>query len=88
MQPKLVIMAIGNTTKVFLDGKSIGAGVKDLVYSARNAEGKLEPTLKLLEVNVNEFKVEEDSSIFDFMNSLKEINNLKAGPAKEPTLGD
>lgn len=55
MKPEIIIMGIGKHTHVFLDGREIGGGVSNLIYSACNSEGELSPTLKLLEVDLQHF---------------------------------
>ena len=84
MIPKLIIVPIGASTNVFLDGKRISAGVKDLVYSARDKNGKLNPTLKLLEIDVNEFSLTEGKDFKDFYEELDYFRNLVEGePPRE-----
>ena len=55
MKPEIIIMGVGNRTHVFLDGREIGGGVSNLIYSARNSKGEFCPTLKLLEVDLRYF---------------------------------
>lgn len=55
VKPNIIIASFGKSTRVFLDGKEIGEGVGDLIYSARNDEGELSPTLKLLKVDLRNF---------------------------------
>lgn len=79
MVPKLMIMTVGKTTQVFLDGKRIGDGVKDLIYSARNSEGELNPTLKLLEIDINKFSLDKDEDLNEFMEDIKFTRKLLSG---------
>lgn len=79
MLPKLVIATLGNTTNVFLEGKQIGKGVENLVYSARDNDGNLNPTLKLLEVNVNGFSLEGGKTLEDFLNDIGETREKLFG---------
>lgn len=83
MIPKLIIVPLGKSTNVFLNGKRIGAGVKDLVYSARDKDGKLNPTLKLLEVDVNEFSLTEGKDFKDFYEMLRGFGDAMGEPLKE-----
>ena len=83
MIPKLVIATLGNKTNVFLEGKQIGKGVKGLVYSARDKEGNLKPTLKLLEVNVNEFSLESGKSLEEFFTDIGEAREMLSGVEPE-----
>lgn len=55
MKPEILIMGVGKRTHVFLDGRAIGGGVSNLIYSARNSQGEFAPTLKLLEVDLQHF---------------------------------
>lgn len=55
MKPEIIIMGVGKRTRVFLDGREIGGGVSNLIYSARNSQGEFSPTLKLLEVDLQQF---------------------------------
>lgn len=79
MIPKLVIATLGNTTNVFLEGKQIGKGVEGLIYSACDNEGNLKPTLKLLEVNVNDFSLESGKSLEDFLKAVGETREMLSG---------
>lgn len=74
MIPKLIIATIGKGTRVFLDGKDVSRGVTDIIYSARNQEGKLKPTLKLLEVDVNEFSFKEEKDFDEWYEFIKGVS--------------
>lgn len=79
MVPKLVIATLGNKTNVFLEGKQIGKGVRGLVYSAQDEDGNLKPTLKLLEVDVNEFSLENGKNLEEFLKDIGEMRELLSG---------
>lgn len=79
MIPKLVIATLGNATNVFLEGKQIGKGVRGLVYSAQDEDGNLKPTLKLLEVDVNEFSLENGKNLEEFLKDIGEMRELLSG---------
>lgn len=76
MKPKFAIATIENSTYVFLDGKCISGGVTDLIYSAKNEQGNLKPTLKLLEVDINEFSFEDGISLEEFLDKTQEVKEL------------
>ena len=83
MVPKLVIATLGHTTNVFLEGKQIGDGVEGLVYSAKDSDGNLNPTLKLLEVDVNRFSLEHGASLEDFLKKIGETREMLSGAKTE-----
>ena len=90
MIPKLMIATVGKCTRVFLDGKDISQGVTDIVYSARNKEGELRPTLGLLEVDVNNFSIGGEKDFdewYEFVKGLSvgEPKTEKVDPPTEST---
>lgn len=90
MIPKLMIATVGKCTRVFLDGKDISQGVTDIVYSARNKEGELRPTLGLLDVDVNNFSVGGEKDFdewYEFVKGLSvgEPKTEKVDPPTEST---
>lgn len=79
MIPKLMIATVGKCTRVFLGGKDISQGVTNIVYSATNIEGELRPTLRLLEVDVNNFSIGGEK---DFDEWYEFIKGLSVGEPK------
>lgn len=79
MIPKLMIATVGKCTRVFLGGKDVSKGVTDIVYSARNKEGELRPTLRLLEVDVNNFSIGGEK---DFDEWYEFVKGLSVGEPK------
>jgi len=80
MIPKLIIASIGKGTRVFLDGKDISRGVTDIIYSARNKDGELSPTLRLLEVDANNFSIGGEK---DFDEWYEFVKGVSVGKPKE-----
>ena len=74
MIPKLMIATVGKYTRVFLDGKDISQGVTDIVYSARNKEGELKPTLRLLEVDANKFSIGGEKDFDEWYEFVKGVS--------------
>ena len=90
MIPKLMIATVGKCTRVFLGGKDVSQGVTDIVYSARNKEGELRPTLRLLEVDVNNFSIGGEKDFdeqyeIDKGLSVSEPKTEKVDPPTEST---
>ena len=73
-KPELVIVAQGQCTEVVLGGKKIGKGIRDFEYSARDNKGNLNPTIKLLGIDVSEFEYEDAD---DFLESLADVNKMQ-----------
>lgn len=90
MIPKLMIATVGKCTRVFLGGKDISQGVTDIVYSARKEDGELRPTLRLLEVDVNNFSIGGEKDFdewYEFVKGLSvgEPKTEKVDPPTEST---
>ena len=85
MIPKLIIATIGKGTRVFLDGKDVSRGVTDIIYSARSKEGELKPTLKLLEVDANNFSIGGEKDFDEWYEFVKGVSVGKPKKEDPPT---
>lgn len=75
MKPKFALVTVGNTTHVFLDGRCISKGLEDVNFSARNDEGKLQPTVDL-KVNIQDFALEKGQTLNDFIAATRDIKTM------------
>ena len=82
--PDLIIAAKGNTTQIFVKGIMISKGVNDVVYSARDSEGKLNPTIRLLDIEVSEFSVGDTRSIDRFVSQIQKARDSGVNKSQNP----
>lgn len=77
--PKFAIITDGNTTQAFLDGKNIGGAVGDLIYSARDSQGNIKPTLRLLDIDIRNFTLTEGKDLESYLNERESLHHMVNG---------
>ena len=81
MKPRFAIVQVGEFSYVFLDGRLISSGIKDITYHAKNENGKLEPTIDM-KINLQDFSFKEGITVEEFLKEMKmlEENSEKNNP--------
>lgn len=82
MEPKFAIVTLEKSTYVFLDGKCINDGLKNVKFSARDENGALEPTAELT-VAVDRFSA-QGITLEQFFRGIEDLKRQMA-QAQEQT---
>ena len=75
------IVQSGFSTFVFLDGRCISEGIKDMTYHARDEEGKVKPTLDL-KIDLESFSFKEGMTLEEYFKDMKLLEE-KLSPEEE-----
>lgn len=81
MKPRFAIVQVGKFSYVFLDGRLISSGIKDITYYAKNENGNLEPTIDM-KIDLQDFSFKEGITVEEFLKEMKmlEENSEKNNP--------
>lgn len=83
MKPKFIIAAFEKASYVFMGGKCISEGIRDISYHARDDQGNLRPTVNA-DINIQDFSF-EGMTFEEFWEKIKNIpeNQNGAEPQKD-----
>lgn len=83
MKPKFIIVALEKASYVFMDGKCISEGIRDISYHARDNQGNLRPMVNA-DIDIQDFSF-EGMTFEEFWEKIKNIpeNQNGAEPQKD-----
>ena len=77
--PDIVVIGEGKSTNVIIKGMEFGNCISDFQYSAKDSNGKLNPTIDLIGVNVENFEPKDGSDTFARLQRAFKKKEAEAG---------
>lgn len=84
--PDIVVIGEGEATNIIIKGMEFGNCIRDFEYSARNSNGDLSPTVKLIEVSVENFAPRDGSDSFERLKRM--LEKKEAETSEEETASE
>lgn len=82
--PKFVIASDGYHTGLLLDGVFFGKGIERLDFSTENKDGKMNSTIRIMDLDVNSASLECGAEKFaDFLEGMAETEKILEGFAEK-----